>query len=127
MSSETQDLNVKAERNRRNVLKMGAIFGSVALTEVEVRLAGKASHLLPFITAFSGAPGFSPPKANAKSKTWRLAIWCQRCSAASSPSSGSVTIQSREVIRRSLGRKTLILFGSLAVLSQPMFRKPIFT
>src|SRR5271170_6471829 len=35
MSSETQDLNVQAERNRRNVLKMGAIFGSVALTGVE--------------------------------------------------------------------------------------------
>jgi hypothetical protein len=28
-------LNVKAERNRRNVLKMGAIFGSVVLTGVE--------------------------------------------------------------------------------------------
>ncbi len=31
MSSDTQDLNVKVERTRRNILKMGAILGSAGL------------------------------------------------------------------------------------------------
>jgi Hint domain len=36
MSSDTQDLNVKAQRTRRNILKMGAILGSAALTLAKV-------------------------------------------------------------------------------------------
>ncbi len=47
MSSETQDLNVKAERNRRNVLKMGAIFGSVVLAGVESARGQSVSTVSP--------------------------------------------------------------------------------
>jgi len=47
MSSETRGLNVKAERNRRNVLKMGAIFGSVALTGVESARGQSVSTVSP--------------------------------------------------------------------------------
>jgi hypothetical protein len=47
MSSETQDLNVQAGRNRRNVLKMGAFFGSVALTGVESARGQSVSTISP--------------------------------------------------------------------------------
>ena len=55
MSSDTQDLNVKAERTRRNIIRMGAILASAAVANVAAIKTSVAAN--PNGTWQNGPPG----------------------------------------------------------------------
>ena len=98
----------------RNVLAMGAI---VATSAVAKAAAFSRPQRQPGSQCFLKGTKSVPPRANARSKIWRSASCCQRCSGECAEFSGSRVMPTRRVIPPSHGNGTPCRFASPVALA----------